>query len=181
MDKKSIKKSIIFFESNLEPTWGQLGPTYWPLGPNLAQLGANLGPTWAHLGSKIDGMGGWGGPQKSICLGKMAPRCLRLGSLGGSSSPGGLKMQFFSICDQFLNNFLLIWDQFRLIFRRFFGDLGLRFRILVGAPQIPRYAFADLRHRVCGASVYACVFNVRHRAPWHEVEYPSARGSGLIP
>ena len=26
-------------------------------------------------------------------------------------------------------------------------------------PQAPRYAYAALRHRVCGAGVYACVFN----------------------
>ena len=53
IDQKSIKKSIIFFESNLEPTCNHIGPTYGPLCPNLAQLGANLASTWAQHGSKM--------------------------------------------------------------------------------------------------------------------------------
>ena len=32
-------------------------------------------------------------------------------------------------------------------------------------PQAPRYAYAALRHRVCGAGVYACVFNPAPH-PW---------------
>ena len=27
-------------------------------------------------------------------------------------------------------------------------------------PQAPRYAYADLRHRMCGAGVHACVINL---------------------
>ena len=32
-------------------------------------------------------------------------------------------------------------------------------------PQAPSYAYADLRHRVCGAGVYACVINPAPH-PW---------------
>ena len=149
--------------SNLWATWSQLGPTWSQLGPNMAQHGpkmaddAGLGrPSWGVL------WGSWGGLGAS------------LGLLKGFRTSDHIFDRFFTIFHRFFVDLALIfWIQVVLKSIKHQSDADLRRSTQLGECPLfllrnqvsgLRYPVSQIclyrsTHRMCGAGVYACVFN----------------------
>ena len=136
----------------MAPSWLKMGPSWTQDGSMLAQVGPMLDPSWFQVGPKSVAEG----PR---CLSQRVYTSTHLTFIiAHANSPnfhqrtGALRMQKWPPRpSKMTQNRPQKRPQMTL--KRFY--LHMHFSL-----QPPRYAYADLRHKVCGAGVHACVFNI---------------------